>query len=143
MGRSTAATFTLPPDLLHVREREKGGGFGETRDTGEFRYQKSTAARIVEVKRELAALEQRQRDELITTIAIVVGSGVCFSARELYRHGYVSAELQTAFDEAGITSARQLGKRLRQLSIDKSRFNNTGLERVGADHDGALWVCRL
>jgi hypothetical protein len=56
---------------------------------------------------------------------------VAFSARELWAHRLVSPALAAALEDAGIRTARQLGKRLRRL----------GLARLGADHDGAIWMC--
>lgn len=92
------------------------------------------AARIAALQIELAALRQQQRAELIATIATVIGPGVVFSARELWQHRHASVELAAAFRDAQIHSPRQLGKRLRQLC-------GSGLARVGADHDGAVWTC--
>lgn len=95
--------------------------------------QPSTAARIRDLRLELAALEQRQRDELLATIAAVVGSGVCFSARELFELRGLSGELRQAFDDAGIRSPKQLGKKLRQL----------GLTRIGENGAGVLWTVEV
>ena len=91
----------------------------------------SLAARIAQLETALLELRQQQRTELVVAIAAVIGSGVVFSARELWEHRVVSPALACAFDELGIHSPRQLGKKLRAL----------GLERIGADHDGALWTC--
>ncbi len=92
------------------------------------------AARIVELEAELAALRRQQRRALVAVILIVVGPGVVFSARELWQHRAVSRELAAALDAAGIRSPRSLGRRLGQLC-------GSGLDRVGVDHDGALWTC--
>ena len=94
----------------------------------------SIAARIAHLETELHALRTQQRAEFIATIAIVVGPGVVFTARELFQHRVVSPALAAAFIDAGIYNARVLGKRLRG-------FCGHGLERVGADHDGAIWMC--
>ena len=91
-------------------------------------------SRIVELETELAALRHQQRQALAAAIRIVVGPGVVFSARELWAHRLASPALAAAFRDAGIHSPRSLGKRLRQLC-------GFGLDRVGVDHDGALWTC--
>jgi hypothetical protein len=111
----------------------------KSREPEDFRTQKSTseipksslAARIRAVRLELADLEQQQRNALLYTIAAVVGPGVCFSANELFTHRTVCSALQTALDEIGIESPRQLGKKLKQL----------GLTRIGADEHGVIWMC--
>ena len=90
----------------------------------------SVAQRIAWHRAQLAALEHQQREDLIGSIAAVVGAGVAFSAKELFAHRRISPALASAFDDARITSAKQLGKKLRQL----------GLTRVGEDRDGALWT---
>jgi hypothetical protein len=95
--------------------------------------QPSIADRIAHLERELRALRAEQRAEFVATIAIVVGPGVVFTAHELFQHRIVSAELAAAFDAADIHNARVLGKRLRALC-------GHGLDRVGADHDGAIWM---
>ena len=89
------------------------------------------AARLAWHRREIAALEQEQRDELVLAIAAVVGAGVVFSAAELFAHRVVSPALSSALLEADIRNPRQLGKRLRQLP---------GLARVGVEHNRALWM---
>jgi len=94
----------------------------------------SIAARIAFHEAALAALKQEQRAAIVAAIAITIGPGVTFSARELFQHRVVSPELAAAFSDAGIHNARVLGKRLRQLC-------GHGLDRVGADHDGAIWTC--
>jgi hypothetical protein len=70
----------------------------------------------------------------VAAIVIAVGPGVVFSAKDLWDHRLLSTELDQAFTAAGIDSTRVLGKRLRALC-------DCGLERVGADHSGALWTC--
>lgn len=67
---------------------------------------------------------------------IAIGPGVVFSSAELWDHRHASPELATAFADAGIRATRQLGKRLHSL-------RGAGIERVGTDHDGALWMCAL
>lgn len=89
--------------------------------------------RIAAVEAELRELRQQQRRELVAAIAGLVGPRVMFSAGELWAHRAVSPALATAFDDAGIRNARQLGKRLRQL-------RGHGLERLGADNCGAIWI---
>ena len=102
------------------------------------------AARLREARATVAHLEQQQRDELVATIAASVPAGYVFSARELFDHRLVSPELRQAFEDGGIHSVRQLGKRLRQLSANKTPefYLNVKLERVGDDHGGALWMIR-
>jgi hypothetical protein len=89
------------------------------------------AERIHELRRELLLLEQEQRAALRARIAATIPPGVAFSARELFDHRVINPAWSHALTEAGITSARQLGKRLRQL----------GLTRVGVDEHGAIWLC--
>src|SRR5262245_26538639 len=72
------------------------------------------AARIAYHEAALRALRRQQRDALVVIIATIIGPGVAFSARELFAHRAVSRELGAAFEAAGITNARKLGKRLRQ-----------------------------
>jgi hypothetical protein len=91
---------------------------------------RSLAARIAALETELVELRQQQRTELVVTIAAVIGPGVAFSARELWEHRVISPALASVLAELGLTSARQLGKKLRQL----------GLERVGVDEHGAVWL---
>jgi hypothetical protein len=88
------------------------------------------AARIRVLERELAALHQQQRDELLAILTLVVGSGHCFSAKELWQHRRVSPLLAVAFRDLRISNAQQLGKKLKQL----------GLTRVGEDNAGVVWV---
>jgi hypothetical protein len=90
--------------------------------------------RIAALERELQQLREQQRLELVVTIASIVGSGCCFSARELFAHARVSPELAAAFADAGVDSGRVLGKLLRTLC-------GRGLERIGADEHGAIWTC--
>jgi hypothetical protein len=92
------------------------------------------SSRIRQLEDELRALRAQQRDDLVAAIAAVVGPGVAFGARELFAYSVLSPDLAAAFEDANIRNARVLGKRLRQMS-------GSGLERVGADHDGAIWTC--
>lgn len=89
------------------------------------------------LEQRLAAIRQQQRQELVAAISLLIGPGVVFSARELFAHRVVSPELAAALDDAGITSVRKLGKRLRQLCGACS-----ALERIGLDHNAALWMVR-
>ncbi len=89
----------------------------------------SRIGRIHALETELAALKQQQRDALKAAITLDIGANIVFNAKDLFEHRLVSPVLASAFDEAGIRSPRQLGKRLKQL----------GLERVGEDRDGVLW----
>lgn len=94
-----------------------------------------TRARIVTLRRELAAAEQQEREALVNTIRSVVPPGVLFSSAELFEHATVSLALVAAFDAMNITSARQLGKKLRTL-------RGCGLTRVGVDERGVIWMVR-
>ena len=89
--------------------------------------------RIAALKAELAVLEQQQREELVQEILLVVGPDVVFSAGDLWQHQSVSAELQRAFVDAGITSKRSLGKKLQQLT-------DCGIVRIDEDRHGVLWA---
>lgn len=89
--------------------------------------------RIVRLEAELAALRQQRRAALVRAIAASIGPGIAFSARELFLHRVVNPDLAAALRDAGIKDARQLGKRLQQL-------RGSGLDRIGADHDGAIWI---
>jgi hypothetical protein len=89
------------------------------------------AVRIAQLETELLALRQQQRETLKDQIALDVGPGVAFNARELWDHRLVSSALAAALRELNIRNARQLGKKLRQL----------GLTRVGVDEHGAVWTC--
>jgi hypothetical protein len=82
---------------------------------------------------EISRLEQQQRVELRDTIAAVVGP-VAFDARALWSQRWTSRALLEAFEAVNIRNAQQLGKRLRRLP---------GLERIGADNRGAIWVVRV
>src|SRR5262245_29383094 len=73
----------------------------------------STTERIAWHRSELLRLEREQRQQLVATIAAVVGSRA-FTNRELWDHRLVSPALAALFDDAGLTNARQLGKRLKQ-----------------------------
>jgi hypothetical protein len=98
------------------------------------------AARIRALRLELAALEAQQRHELLFTVVLTVGSGVVFSARELWDRQVLSRALRDAFTESGIRSARQLGKRLQQLAGTPHTSGAGCLTRVGVEHNRALWV---
>jgi len=87
------------------------------------------AARIRVLERELAALHQQQHEELRAIIAIVVGRGHCFSAKELWAHRRVDPLLRWALTDLGLGSAKQLGKRLKSI----------GLTWIGEDADGVVW----
>jgi hypothetical protein len=105
-------------------------------------YAPSTrAARIAVLERELAALRADQDTEFLTVIALVVGRRT-FAAGELWTHAQVAMELRVLFAEHGITSPRQLGRRLQSL-----RGRTRGalrLARVGRDHHaGGLWMITL
>ncbi|HMJ81939.1 MAG TPA: hypothetical protein VK504_02160 [Vicinamibacterales bacterium] len=69
----------------------------------------------------------------------MVDHGVVFSARDLWQHATISPALASTFVEAGIQNARQLGKRLRQMS-NTHDGTFVGLERVGIEHGAALWM---
>ena len=92
------------------------------------------ARAIARLEAELAALRQQQRQALVAEIVVAVGPGVVFSARELWEHRRASPDLAAAFADAAIRSPKSLRKKLRQLC-------GSGLDRVGVDHDGALWMC--
>lgn len=89
--------------------------------------------RIARLEAQLAGLRQERRAVLVRAIATSIGPGIVFTSRELFQHRAVNPALAAALRDAGIVSARQLGKRLQQL-------RGSGLDRVGADHDGAVWV---
>ena len=91
-------------------------------------------ARIAQLQAEIVVLQQEQRAALVAAIRFTIGPGVVFGARELFQHRVVSADLATAFADAGIQNARVLEKRLRQSC-------GHGLDRVSTDHNGALWTC--
>ena len=101
-------------------------------------------ARIAALEHELRELRQQLHEQLLVTIAGIVGDRA-FSARELWQHAQqVSLELREAFDQAGITSTRQLGKRLQRIGRENGGGVPTiSLERLGADHDGAVWRVRV
>lgn len=94
--------------------------------------QPSRREQIAALERQLADLRDQQRADLVLAIVLIIGAGVAFSAAEVWAHQAVHVELAEALEDAGIRSPRQLGKKLRSL----------GLERVGADHDGAIWIVR-
>lgn len=85
---------------------------------------------IAALEARLGVLRARQRGELVAVISVLIGPGIAFSARELFDHRLVSPELGAALEAAGLTSVRQLGKKLRQL----------GLSRIGVEHNAALWM---
>jgi hypothetical protein len=93
-------------------------------------YAGSIRDRIRAHERALAGL--RQLETLAGTIALIIGPGVAFSARELFDARLLSPELAAALEDAGISSPRQLGIRLR-------RCCGSGLERLGVDEHGAIW----
>ena len=74
-----------------------------------------TVAKVRALRLELAAAEQQQRDELLTTIATTVGVGVTFRTIDLWRHRSISPALRQAIADLEIGSRKQLGKWLRQL----------------------------
>jgi len=90
----------------------------------------SVEAKIAYHRGALERLRQQQHDDLRAIIALVVGSGHCFSAQELWAHRQVSSDLKSLLFNLGIRNAQQLGKRLKQL----------GLTRVGEDNAGVVWM---
>ena len=97
-------------------------------------------AQIARLETDLARLKKQRADRqaaaFLQTIARTIPIGIAFSARELFQHRVNSPALAAAFTDAGIYNARILGKRLRAL-------RGHGLDRVGADHDGAIWTCSV
>jgi hypothetical protein len=101
----------------------------------------TVAARLAAARHLVASLERQQRNELVAAIAATVGAGVVFSSADLWQHRLVSPELMSALINAGITTVRKLGKKLRQLSTQKSLPGQLfSLTRVGDEHGRALWV---
>jgi hypothetical protein len=92
------------------------------------------AARIAALEAELQQLRQQQRADLLAAIRGSVAPGVVFSSADLLRHAAVDPALAAAFSALNITSPRRLGKWLQRL-------RGSGIERVGVDHDGAIWMC--
>ena len=84
------------------------------------------AARIRALRVELAALEQQQNDDLLRLIAATFPRREVFSAADIWRE----PALRIACLEAEIENPQQVGKWLRGERV----------ERVGADHDGAMWT---
>jgi len=91
----------------------------------------SLASRLAQLRAEVAALEEQQRAEIVAAVALFVGPGCTFSAREVWEHRIVSPPLSNALADAGIRNARQLGKKLRAL----------GFDRIGVDERGVVWTC--
>jgi hypothetical protein len=93
--------------------------------------------RIAALERELAALRRQQDERLFAAIVAVIGIGINFNARELWRHQRARATLEAAFVDLHITSARTLGKHLQRLvQVD---LHGRRLVRLGADYRGAIW----
>lgn len=90
----------------------------------------TVADRIRWHEAEILELRRAQREALRAAIALVVGDGHAFSAKELFEHRIVSPTLATAFRDLGIRNAQQLGKKLKQI----------GLQRIGEDAAGVVWV---
>lgn len=86
----------------------------------------SLGERIRALRREADELEQQQHAELMRLIATAF-PGEVFSAGQVWQQ----PALQAACLDADIANPQQLGKWLRGERV----------ERVGADHDGALWMC--
>src|SRR5262245_29195505 len=93
----------------------------------------STAEQIVRLERELLALRHEQDVGFVRAITSIIGTAVAFSARELFEHRMVSPALQAVFDDAGVSSVKQLGKRLRRL-------RGQGIAPLGRDNGGSIWV---
>lgn len=106
----------------------------------------SVAEQLAYHRGQVAALEQQQRDDLTRAIVAQVGAGVVFSSADLWAYRLVNPALRQALEDLGIRSARQLGKRLRQLSRVSDNcschVSMTTLERIGVDHNAALWMVR-
>jgi hypothetical protein len=99
----------------------------------------SLADQIAGLGLELAALKAQQAEAFLMTIAAVIPPGLVFSARELWRHQTVSADLREAFQAAGLTNVRRLGRRLEQLQRLSGAVQ---IERLGIDCDGVRWMVK-
>ena len=95
----------------------------------------SLAERIRTLRLELAALEEQQRQELFSVLTTVIPAGTVFSARDLFDHRVISPALALVLDDAGITSARKLGKRLQQIT--EKEPSGISLVRIGLEHGRA------
>jgi hypothetical protein len=96
----------------------------------------SIPSRIAALEVELRRLWDQLDAQLLWTIATVVGAGIAFNAGELWHHRVDAPSLQRVCDEARLTSARRLGKRLQRLQ-GRDREGVT-LMRVGHDNGRAL-----
>jgi hypothetical protein len=88
----------------------------------------------------LEAQRIRRRDDRADGLAIATAvQGRVFSAGELLAHTTVNRDLAQAL--RGLTTPRQVGKRLRRLAgRDLGGFV---LQRVGSDRDGTLWAVQV
>jgi len=95
------------------------------------------AARIHALRRELASLEQQQRNDLVLAISERIGPGEVFSARGLWE-----SDLRSCFEDAGIHSAHALGLWLQRCGgvVQRLRRDDLGIVwtvAAGELHDDA------
>jgi hypothetical protein len=99
------------------------------------------ADRIRALRRELATLEQQQRDAddraLLVAIARAV-RGHVFSIAELVAHATIDPPLREAL---GGMRPKQLGVRLHRLA--QASINGVRLRRVDRDTSGCIWEVHL
>ncbi len=79
------------------------------------------------VRQQIAHLEhalvilRRHADEALIVAIARAAAARAFSARELWEHAQIAPTLATAIADAGVSSCRQLGKRLRRLAWPRRR----------------------
>ena len=83
--------------------------------------QVSLAERIRDLRRELAALEQPQHDDLVLRIVTAYEPGALLTVRGLW----AQPDLRTAFEDAGIHSPQQLGIWLRRSGLSNTSAGRT------------------
>jgi hypothetical protein len=120
----------LTPDRAVVGNQNHGSNFQNL-------HGEALSQRIAALEQELRTLRRQQDERLFAAIVAVIGIGINFNARELWRHQRVRPALEAAFVELHITSARTLGKHLQRLvQVD---LHGWRLVRLGADYLGAIW----
>lgn len=89
---------------------------------------------------EILALQDRQRARLVLAMVDAIG-GRHFNARELWQYASVNPALRSAFDQAGITSPRRLGKRLRLLA--GRSYSGLQVQCAKRENVGELWTVQV
>jgi hypothetical protein len=134
------------PRVGPVRDRRSWGNVARifstaTTDSAQS-HDVSVAARIREIRLELAALERQQRAQFLVTVASIVPGHIDFNAGELFALCDHHPVLVRAFADLRIRNARSLGRKLQQIAAAGIDGAGVQLQRIGHDRGGVIWTLR-